>query len=156
LLIPAKLNYRKAAIAERGLLAPRVKPGFRQCGRFRRQQRIARCCAGSYRHVLILFVHIDRGRGRMCFCKSLAHCRKTQLPKAAWATAARGPIQPSKSPPPRATSWVPSCAVPHCATQSSRQRELNSAVGFPRPRSCPRGFCPECSGGPAQEPSRRG
>jgi hypothetical protein len=47
-------------------------------------------CAGSYRHVLILFVHIDRGRGRMCFCKSLAHCRKTQLPKAAWTTAARG------------------------------------------------------------------
>ena len=72
LLIPAKLNYRKAAIAERGLLAPRVKPGFRQprdrkaknqCGRFRRQQRIARCCAGSYRHVLILLVHID-GRTR--------------------------------------------------------------------------------------------
>ena len=100
----------------------RQSRAFANAGRFRRQQRIACCGAGSYRHVLILFVHIDRGRGRMCFCKSLAHCRKTQLPKAAWTTAARGAHPASKSPPPRATSWVPSCAVPHCATQSSLQR----------------------------------
>jgi hypothetical protein len=58
----------------------RQSRAFANAGRFRRQQRIACCGAGSYRHVLILFVHIDRGRGRMCFCKSLAHCRKTQLP----------------------------------------------------------------------------
>ena len=58
-----KTQLPKGSHRRAGMACPRVKPGFRQCGRFRRQQRIARFCAGSYRHVLILFVHID-GRTR--------------------------------------------------------------------------------------------
>jgi hypothetical protein len=89
----------------------------------------------------------------MCFRRSLAHSRKTQLPKAAWAPQLE-PVQPRQSPPPRATSRVPSGAVPHGATQPSRQArtERPIGVGFPRPGSCPRGFCPVCSRGPAQGP----
>jgi hypothetical protein len=96
-------------------------------GRFRRQQWIARCCAGSYRHVLSSsFISMDGGC-RMCFRKSLAHSRKTQLPKAAWAPQLE-PVQPRQSPPPRATSRVPSGAVPHGATQPSRQ--ARTKTGF--------------------------
>jgi hypothetical protein len=67
-----KTQLPKGSHRRAGLLAPSGKTGLsptargkakNHCGRFRRQQRIARCCAGRYRHVLILFVHIYRGRG---------------------------------------------------------------------------------------------